>query len=75
MDGVPKKRGDWGRNMVWYLGWHRCALTLRELGESARGVDYAAVSAAIKSLEGRLPKDRALQRRLKAVEHSMNFQF
>ena len=70
-----KKRGDWGRNMVWYLGWHRCALTLRELGESAGGVDYAAVSAAIKSLERRLPKDRALQRRLKAAEQALDFKF
>jgi len=38
------------------------------LGEASGGADYAAVSAAIKSMEGKLARDKGLQRRLAAAK-------
>jgi chromosomal replication initiation ATPase DnaA len=66
-------RGDWGRDMVWYLGWHRCGLALRKLGEVAGGADYAAVSAAIKSMERKQARDHEMRQRLAAVEKGLDF--
>lgn len=41
----------------------RCTgLTLRELGEAAGGMDYTAVSMAVKRLEERLGSDKVLRR-------------
>ena len=70
---IRKLRGDWGRDMVWFLGWHRCGLALRKLGEIAGGADYAAVSAAIKSMERKLADDKELRRRLDAAEKALQF--
>jgi putative transposase len=49
--------GDWGRDLVLYLGRRECGLKLRELGKLAGGMDYAAVSAAVKRFERRLVRD------------------
>ena len=53
--------GDWGRELALYLGRMEAALSLRELGEVAGGVDYAAVSMAIKRFERRLSRDKTLR--------------
>jgi putative transposase len=66
-------RGDWGRDIVWYLGWHRCGLPLRKLGDIAGGADYAAVSAAIKSIDRKLMRDNEMRRRLAAAEKALQF--
>ena len=49
-----ERYGDWGRDVVLYVGRKGCGLSLRRLGEAVGGMDYAAVSAAIKpkSFEG-----------------------
>jgi hypothetical protein len=44
--------GDWGRNLVLYLGRQDCGLQLRELGEAVGGIDYVSVGAALKRLGG-----------------------
>ena len=52
--------GDWGRDLVLYLGRTRCGLTLQELAAVAGGVQYGSISAALQRF-GRLVKaDRAL---------------
>lgn len=68
-----RKRGDWGRDLVWYVGWHECSLTLAKLGQRAGGADYAAVSAAIKSMERKMEKNRTLQLHAKQIREMMLF--
>jgi len=55
------KRGDWGRPLVLWLARRFCGLTLRELGEGAGGMDYAAVSVMLRRFDGRLGQDRSLR--------------
>ena len=54
------RHGDWGRDLALYLGRRECGLSLCELGKAAGGVDYAAVSAAIKRFERRLAREHSL---------------
>ncbi len=54
--------GDWGRDLVLYLGRKVCGLKLKELGEAAGGIDYVSVSAAVKRFENSVAKDAALAR-------------
>jgi len=55
------RQGDWGRDMVFHLCRQATGMTLRELGEAAGGLDYAAVSVAIRRMGQRLREDSALQ--------------
>ena len=48
-----QRRGDTGREMVWWLARRHCGLTLGELGQRAGGVDYAAVGMALSRFESR----------------------
>ena len=59
---VLGKRGDWGRPLALWLGRRYCGLTLREIGEAAGGMDYAAVSIALKRFEAKLETDRELKK-------------
>jgi len=51
-------RGDWGRDLAWYIVRKECGLGLKALGATSGGVDYATASAAINRMKGRLTKDR-----------------
>jgi hypothetical protein len=68
-----QRRGDWGRNLAWYLGWRECALTQRQLGEASGGADYATVGAPIKSLAEKLSRDKGWQRRLAEAKRHLQF--
>ena len=57
--------GDWGRDLVLYLGRRDCGLKLRELGEAAGGIDYVSVAAAVKRFEQKLDRDASLAERLR----------
>jgi putative transposase len=52
--------GDWGRDLVLYLGKKGSSSRLKELGRAAGGMDYMSVSAAVHRLAGRARKDAAL---------------
>jgi len=59
--GVFRDRcGDWGRDLVLYLGRKDCGLKLRELGEAAGGIDYVSVASAVRRFEQRLARDKSL---------------
>jgi hypothetical protein len=60
------RRGDWGRDLALYLGRQQGGLGLRELG-SGVGVDYGAVSVAVRRFERRR-QDQPLTRRLRQAE-------
>jgi putative transposase len=57
--------GDWGRDLVLYLGKRGLGIKLAELGNAAGGMDYMAVSASVRRLEGRTQRDSALLTALK----------
>jgi REP element-mobilizing transposase RayT len=56
------RRGDWGRDLAWWIGRRHCGLTLGELGEEAGGVADRAVGIAIARMDGRLAADRELRK-------------
>jgi hypothetical protein len=56
--------GDWGRDLVLYLGRKVCELKLKELGEAAGGIDYVSVSAAVKRFERRAANEAGVGRAL-----------
>jgi hypothetical protein len=55
------RHGDPGLAMALWVARRCTGLTLRALGEAAGGMDYTAVSMALKRFEQRLPKDRDLR--------------
>lgn len=56
--GLQTRRGDWGRDLAWYLGRREYAMSLKALGEVSGRVDYATVSAGAKRIARRLNTDK-----------------
>jgi chromosomal replication initiation ATPase DnaA len=54
--------------MVLCMARENTGLTLRELGEAAGGMDYAAVGEAVRRLRKRLKEDRSIR---KAYKHAV----
>ena len=67
-----KRRGDWAKPMVMWLARRFCGLTLREIGQEMEGMDYAAVSVALKRWEARLKRERRLQSMEKKIVAMLN---
>ena len=63
--------GDWGRDMVLYLGRRRCGLSLKELGAAAGGMDYMSVSIAIHRFGRRLASRLALRQALSECQTTL----
>lgn len=61
-DAMRERYGDPARDLALWIARRRCGLRLRELGALAGGMDYLAVSAAVRRLEKRLPHDRKLSK-------------
>ena len=55
-----ERHNDWGRDLVFYLARRLGSVKLKELGTAAGGLDYAAVSIAIKRFERRLKTEKPL---------------
>jgi REP element-mobilizing transposase RayT len=66
------RRGDWGRPLVLHLARRFCGMTLREIGERAGGMDYAAVSVMLKRFALRVQKDRKLRSILNRASAMLN---
>ena len=68
------RHGDPGLALALYVGRRCTGMTLRALGQAAGGMDYTAVSMAIKRFEQRLPAERKLrhlaQRLLESTERN-----
>ena len=65
------RRGDSGREMVWWLARRHAGMTLRELGEKAGRADYAAVGMALKRYELKMKKDPALRTETQMLERAL----
>jgi len=65
------RKGDSGREMVWWLARKHCGLTLRQLGEKAGAVDYAAVGMALSRFESKMRVNSALRRSAALIEKKL----
>jgi putative transposase len=61
------RHGDWGRDLVLYLGRKYCGMKLAELGKAAGGLDYVSVASAVRRLEQHLAHDKPLSRQLQSA--------
>ncbi|MBU1693509.1 MAG: hypothetical protein KKC51_06050 [Verrucomicrobia bacterium] len=50
-DAFADRHGDWGRDLALWVARRRAGMTLRNLGVVAGGMDYSAVSEAIRYFE------------------------
>ena len=65
--GLIMLLGDWGRNLVLWTGRMYGGLSLLELGKLVGGVDYSAVSMAVRRVESCVRNDRMLKSAMKQV--------
>jgi chromosomal replication initiation ATPase DnaA len=61
-DSFKDRKGDTGRDVVMWVARRHGGYKLRDLAEKAGGVDYTAISMALKRLEERMATDRKLRR-------------
>jgi len=66
-EAFQDRHGDWGRDLELFLGRREAGLPLRELGGAVGGVDYAAVSVAIRRFERRLVREKSLQKSVEVL--------
>lgn len=69
---VCEAHGNDGRELAFWLGRRLCGLTLRELGSRAGGVDYSAVSVALRRFGRSMEIDRALRELCRRVEEELS---
>ena len=60
--------------MALWAGRRSTGLTLRELGDAAGGMDYAAVSAAVRLIERRDTANPVLRTAMKMLAEYLNFE-
>ena len=66
--------GDWGRDLALWIAHRRSGLTLRELGVHAGGMDYSAVSEAIRTFERTRSARPEIRRALRRVRRILNLE-
>jgi putative transposase len=69
-----ERYGDWGRDLALWIGRRRGGMTLRELGAKAGGMDYSAVSEAIRAFERVYLQRAAVRRAQKSVCHYLSLE-
>jgi REP element-mobilizing transposase RayT len=67
-----KRHGDRGREMVLLLARECTGMTLKEIGQAAGGMDYAAVSEAIKRIKIQKAENHHLATTLRKVAQILN---
>lgn len=60
-DAFAARHGDWGRDLVLAVARECTGMTLREIGQAAGGMDYAAVSMAVRRMGIRRQQERAIK--------------
>ena len=71
-EALANRRGDPGRPLAMWAARRFCGLTLREIGEQLNGLDYAAVSIALKRFEQKSSVDRRLKGQMRALAKMLN---
>jgi hypothetical protein len=67
-----QRHGDWGRDAALWLGRKHGRYKLRELGELAGAMDYAAVGQAVSRFTKRLQARRELRRQVRKLENELS---
>ena len=70
-DQFSGRHGDWGRDAALWLGRRQGRLRLAALGELAGGMDYAAVSVAVRRFGQRAERDPTVRQLLATVERQL----
>jgi hypothetical protein len=65
------RHGDWGRDIVFYLGRKGWAMRLKELGDAAGGLDEVAVSMAVRRIPMKAKGNRALANALETCRQKL----
>ncbi len=65
------RHGDWGRDLVFFLGRKDWAISLRELSAAAGGTDLVAVSMAGRRVPSRAKREPALRQALAACREKL----
>jgi len=68
------RHGDWGRDLALWVARRRARLKLTELGEKAGGMDYSAVSEAVRRFERKQAKQPAVRNALRRTLHILNME-
>ena len=68
------KHGDWGRDMILALAREFTGMTLREIGVLSGGMDYSAVSEAIKRLKRKKEQDYMLATAFSRASQILNIE-
>ena len=68
------QHGDGGRDLALWLARTRGGLTLRELGEKAGGLDYSAVSEAVRRFERKQRQSTPVRAALRRVLEMLNLE-
>jgi hypothetical protein len=68
------RHGDWGRDMALWIGHRRSGLRLKELGINAGGIDYSAVSEAVRTFERKRLPDPGVKKALKIIGKYLNLE-
>jgi len=71
-DQVRDRHGDWGRDAALWIGRRIGRLKLRELGELAGGMDYAAVAQAVARFGRRVGADARLRQQVNRIESQLS---
>jgi hypothetical protein len=66
------RHGDWGRDAALWLGRRRGRYSLRELGQLAGGMDYAAVGQAVSRFGRRLQRAADLRKSVAKIERQLS---
>ena len=69
-----ERHGDWGRDLALGVARACTGLTLKALGQAVGGLDYAAVSEAVRRIEIRRQKNRAIKTVFRQVVEMLNIE-
>jgi chromosomal replication initiation ATPase DnaA len=65
-------RGDWAKPLAMWAARRFCGLTLAEIGQHFGGMDYSAVSMALKRFDAKAEADPLLRRRRTRLARMLN---
>jgi putative transposase len=68
------RHGDWGRDMAFWVARRRAGMTLNQLGDMAGGLDYSAVSEAIRRFERKKLNRAEVKKALRRVLEILNME-
>lgn len=68
------RHGDWGRDLAFWIARRRGGMTLKALAQKVGGMDYSAVSEAVRNFERRRLTTASARKVYKPVVELLNFE-